>query len=337
MVEAKFAIGLIGSGRIGRQHAKNISKHPRAELVAIADPDISSAGLLATRFDARAVAEPRELIHDKDIDAVIVASPTSTHVDLIAECLEANKHILCEKPIDLDIDRVDALWPEVEASEAHIALGFNQRFDPAFSEVHTRIRRQEVGTLEHLSLISRDPGPPPVEYLSTSGGIFRDMTIHDFDLVRHFIGDIDEVSAFGAQLFDPGAREVGDYDSVTVSLKSKSGRTANIFNSRHSPFGYDQRLEAFCSDGNFTVSNMESSLVGQSTARGTGSRVGFEESFLVRFDDAYRLELDEFVKLLEGSDSTSPTFEDGREALRLADAALESAQSGKVVSVNTSR
>lgn len=327
-------IGLIGSGRIGRQHAVNISNHPRAELSAIADPDISSATMLAARFGARVLAEPRALIQDTSIDAVVIASPTATHIDLITECLGAGKHVLCEKPIDLDIARVDALWPKVEASETHVALGFNQRFDPAFNDVHARIARSEVGTLEHLSLISRDPSPPPLEYLSTSGGIFRDMTIHDFDLVRHFIGEIDEVSAFGSQLFDPGARNVGDYDSVTVSLKARSGLTANIFNSRHSSFGYDQRLEAFCSDGNIAVSNLDSSLVESSSASGSGLKNGYVESFLVRFDDAYRLEFDEFIKLLDSSESASPTFEDGREALHLANAALESARDGRVVRVN---
>ena len=330
MARENVRIGLIGAGRIGQVHAASIAANPDTSLAWVADPVVSGAESLAARFGGRVAESPEHVITSGEVDAVLVASPTPTHIDLIEACVDAGVAVLCEKPIDLDIARVDALRPKVAASPVPVALGFNQRFDPAFAEVHRRVATGEIGALELLSIISRDPGPPPAEYLGVSGGIFRDMTIHDFDMARFFLGEIIEVSAVGGQLFDAGARDQGDFDSVVVTLRSAAGGLATIVNSRHSAIGYDQRLEAFGPDGVLQVANAPSSLVSVSTASGVETKRPYVDFFLERYADAYALELAEFVKLVRGEESSSPGFDDRRAALMIAHAAQRSAQDGAV-------
>jgi myo-inositol 2-dehydrogenase / D-chiro-inositol 1-dehydrogenase len=327
--------GLIGTGRIGQVHAASIAANPETELAWVADPLVEAARAVASRFGGGAATDvPEELIGSGEVDAVLVASPTPTHVDLIEACVDVGLPVLCEKPIDLDIARVDALRPKVAASDVPVALGFNQRFDPGFAEVHARVLAGDIGELEQLAIVSRDPGPPPEAYIGVSGGIFRDMTIHDFDMARFFAGDIVEVSAVGAQLFDSGAREHGDFDTAVVTLRAASGTIVTITNSRHSAIGYDQRLEAFGARGMLQVGNAPSSLVSFSTAAAVEAKPPYVELFLDRYARAYALELAEFVKLLRGERSASPTFEDGRAALLIADAAQRSAEEGVTVTLD---
>lgn len=323
--------GLIGTGRIGQVHATSIVSHPDTELAWIADPFVEGARALVDRFGGIATDSPEELIGSGQLDAVLVASPTPTHVGLIEACVDAGLPVLCEKPIDLDIARVDVLRPKVVASDVPVALGFNQRFDPGFAEAHARVRAGEIGDLEQLSIISRDPGPPPASYIGVSGGIFRDMTIHDFDMVRFFMGEIVEVSAMGSQLFDEGARGCGDFDTVVVTLRSATGSIATITNSRHSAIGYDQRLEVFGAKGMLQVGNTHSSLVSAFSASAVEAKPSYIEPFIERYARAYELELAEFVKLVRGEPSGSPTFEDGRAALQIANAAQRSAEEGVVI------
>jgi myo-inositol 2-dehydrogenase/D-chiro-inositol 1-dehydrogenase len=314
-------------------HAASISENPDTELSWIADPFVEGATDVATRYGGTVTDSPEELIGSGRVDAVLVASPTPTHVDLIGACVDAGLPVLCEKPIDLDIARVDALRPKVAACDVPVALGFNQRFDPAFAEVHARVREGVIGELELLAIVSRDPAPPPASYVGVSGGIFRDMTIHDFDMARFFVGDIVEVSAVGAQLFDSGAREHGDFDTVAVTLRAACGAVVTITNSRHSAIGYDQRLEAFGANGILQVANAPSSLVSFSSAAAVESKSPYVEPFLERYARAYALELVEFVRLVRGERSSSPTFEDGRAALVIADAAQRSATAGVTVAL----
>jgi myo-inositol 2-dehydrogenase/D-chiro-inositol 1-dehydrogenase len=206
-----------------------------------------------------------------------------------------------------------------------VAIGFNRRFDPAFASVRARVARGEIGELEQLTIISRDPAPPPAAYVAVSGGIFRDMAIHDFDMARFFLPDIVEVSAVGATTFDPGAREHGDFDTAVTTLSSASGAIVTIINSRHSAVGYDQRMEAFGSGGSLHVANASTSLVSLSTASAVEAKRPYEPFFLERYAVAYAVELREFIKLARGESSASPTFEDGRAALVIADAAQASA------------
>jgi myo-inositol 2-dehydrogenase/D-chiro-inositol 1-dehydrogenase len=328
--------GLIGTGRIGQVHAASIAADADAVLARVADPFIDGARAVAETYGAIATADAEELFTAGDLDAVLIASPTPTHVDLIARAIDAGIAVLCEKPIDLDIARVDALRPRVAASGVPVALGFNRRFDPAFAEVRARVDAGEIGALEQLSIISRDPSAPPAAYVGNSGGIFRDMTIHDFDMARFFLPDIVEVSATGTTTFDPGAREHGDFDTAVITLRSASGAIVSITNSRHSAVGYDQRIEAFGELGSLSVANMPTSLVSVSGAAAVEARPPYQSFFLERYADAYAAELHEFIKLARGEASTSPTFEDGRAALVLADAAQRSATERVIVPVDLS-
>jgi myo-inositol 2-dehydrogenase/D-chiro-inositol 1-dehydrogenase len=333
MTSPVLRFGLIGTGRIGQVHAASIAAHPQARLTVVADPLVDGAHRVASDYGGRATSHSEEVFTSGDVDAVIVASPTSTHVDLIANAVSAGIPVLCEKPIDLDIARVDALRPVVAAADVPVALGFNRRFDPAFAEVRRRVQAGEIGPLEQLTIISRDPAPPPASYLSVSGGIFRDMTIHDFDMARFFVPDIVEVSATGTVNFDEGAREHGDFDTAVTTLRGASGTIVTIVNSRHSASGYDQRLEAFGAGGSLQVANAPTSLVSISTSQQVEARPPYQAFFLERYAAAYRAELDAFVELVSGRASTSPTFEDGRAALILADAAHRSAREGVVIEV----
>jgi myo-inositol 2-dehydrogenase/D-chiro-inositol 1-dehydrogenase len=328
-----FKVGLIGTGRIGRVHASNIAAHPAMTLTRVADPFIEGARAVAAAYGGSATQSAEEVIASGDVDAIVVASPTPTHVSLIEACVDVGVPVLCEKPIDLDINRVDALRAKVAAGKVPVALGFNQRFDPAFAEVHRRVLGGEIGTVEQVAVVSRDPGPPPADYIAVSGGIFRDMTIHDLDMVRFLLGDIAKVSASGSALFDEGARLHGDFDTIAVTLTSVDGAIATIVNSRHSSIGYDQRLEVFGARGLLQVANAPSSLVSASSASSVDSRAPYVENFIDRYAAAYAREMDEFAKLVRGEPSTSPTFEDGRAALVLADAAQRSAETGNSVLV----
>jgi len=334
MTGAALRFGLIGSGRIGRVHAASIAADPQAALAWVADPFLEGAQSVSELYGGSATASAEEAIADGRVDAIVIASPTPTHVDLIEACVDAGVPVLCEKPIDLDLGRVDRLRPKVAASHVPVALGFNRRFDPSFADAHARVARGDIGSLEQLTIISRDPAAPPADYVAGSGGIFRDMTIHDFDMARFFASDIVQVSAVGSTLFDAGAREHGDFDTAVVTLRAASGALVTIVNSRHSAVGYDQRLEAFGAAGSVQVANQSTSLVSVSTAHSVEARAPFEAFFLERYAQAYAAELREFIKLARGEQSTSPTFEDGRAALVLADAAQRSATEGVAVPID---
>ncbi|MBG6084326.1 inositol 2-dehydrogenase [Zhihengliuella flava] len=326
--------GLIGTGRIGQVHAATIAANPDAELTGVADVMVDAARATAQRYGGRATADPVELIRSGDVDAVVIASPTPTHVDLIEAAVEASVPVLCEKPIDLDLARVDALWPQVQAAGVPVALGFNRRFDPAFASVQARVAAGEIGELEQLSIVSRDPSAPPAEYVGVSGGIFRDMSIHDLDMARFFLPDIVEVSATGSQMFDAGARQHGDFDTAVITLRASSGALVSITNSRHSAVGYDQRLEAFGARGMLQVANAPTSLVSLSTASVVEARPPYQEFFLERYAEAYAAEIAAFICRVRGEESASPSYTDGRAALLLADAAQRSAREGIAVPVD---
>jgi myo-inositol 2-dehydrogenase/D-chiro-inositol 1-dehydrogenase len=325
MTQTPVRFGLIGTGRIGQVHAASIAAAPDAALSWVADPFVDGARGVVERFGGTATDSPEALIASGEIDAVLIASPTPTHVDLIEASVKAGLPVLCEKPIDLDIARVDALRPLVASSGVPVALGFNRRFDRDFAAVRARVAAGEIGELEQLIIISRDPAAPPADYVAVSGGIFRDMTI--------FLPDIVSVSATGTQAFDPGARQHGDFDTAVTTLRTASGAVVTIVNSRHSAIGYDQRIEAFGANGMLQVANAPTSLVSASTAAAVDAKPAFGAFFLERYAQAYADELVEFVKLVRGEASTSPTFEDGRAALVLADAAQRSAVEGVAVPV----
>lgn len=329
----KLRVGLIGAGRIGQVHAASIAENPDVDFTYIADVFVDGAQKLADKYGTKVTADPLELINADDVDAVIVCSPTSTHVDLISASIDANIHVMCEKPIDLDINRVNALLPKVQDAKIHIALGFNRRYDPAFSSIKARVDAGEIGNLEHILMISRDPAPAPKEYIAVSGGIFRDMTIHDFDMARYFVPNIVEVTARGSNAFSDYIAELGDYDSVNVIMRGSNNELITVINARHSAYGYDQRVEVFGSKGMLMQENERSTTVRSFTAEGTETAEPLLNFFLERYAVAYRRELSEFVAGIQNGKNTNPTYEDGRQALILADAALESAKTGKSVTI----
>ncbi len=324
-------IAVLGCGRIGRVHARNVAAHPRARLAVCFDVAREAAEAVASGAGARVAGSIDEVLADPGVDAVLVASSTATHVDLIRRAAEAGKPVLCEKPIDLDLARVDACWREIGARDPLVMVGFNRRFDPSFRALRDRLAAGEIGRLEQVAIISRDPSPPPAEYVAGSGGMFRDMTIHDLDMARYLAGEIVEVQAMGACLIDPAIGEAGDIDAAMLTLRAASGALVHIGNSRRCAYGYDQRIEAFGSLGMLAAGNQHPTTVEAWTAAATQARDPVQDFFIARYADAYQAELDHFVECVERRAKPLADFADGREALRLADAALESLRTGRAV------
>jgi myo-inositol 2-dehydrogenase / D-chiro-inositol 1-dehydrogenase len=324
-----FAV--LGCGRIGRMHARNIKMHPRAEMVACYDVVNKAALDTASEVGATAATSVDEILGDSRIDAVFIASSTDTHVDLITRSAKARKAVLCEKPIDLDIDRVDACWLEIESLNPLVMLGFNRRFDPTFKALRERLLGGEIGNLEQVVITSRDPSPPPPGYIKRSGGLFRDMTIHDFDMARYLAGDIVEVHAMGANLIDPGIREQGDIDAAMILLRARSNALVHINNSRRCVYGYDQRVEAFGEKGMLQAHNRHLTTIESWGPKWTRAMDPVQDFFIARYFDAYMAEIDHFVDCVENGAKPLAGYSEGREALRLANAALESLQAGRAV------
>ncbi|MEO5779530.1 MAG: Gfo/Idh/MocA family oxidoreductase, partial [Arthrobacter oryzae] len=265
-------------------------------------------------------------------------SPTDTHVDLIRTAANHNLAVLCEKPVDLDLARarrcLDDRARPAPGGRTDVMLGFNRRFDPAFADVRGRVAAGEIGQLEQLTIISRDPSPAPEPYIRTSGGIFRDMSIHDLDMARFFVPDIIEVTAHGSNVFSDYIRAAGDYDSAVITLRGRGGELVTITNSRHSAFGYDQRLEAFGNDGMLSAGNVSPTTVRRYTASAVEQAVPYEPFFLERYATAYRRELDHFVAAVSSGGMCSPGLDDGVAALVLAEAAAASAAAGRTIPVD---
>lgn len=329
-------IALFGAGRIGTVHADNIaSLHPRAQLACVYDINAAAATALAARHGASAAASVDGVLGDPGIDAVLIASSTATHVELITAAARAGKAILCEKPIDLDIARVERCRAAIAGTGVPIQLGFNRRYDRSHRALRDAVRAGEVGALELLAITSRDPGLPPVAYLKGSGGIFRDMTIHDFDLASFILGNdpIVELYATGSVMVDQALREFDDIDTAMVVMKAASGALVHINNSRRAVYGYDQRVEAFGASGMVQSGNHFASSLLRFNAQTTEARAPLLHFFVERYLQAYRDELTEFVEVVESGRQPTAGFEDGRRALLLADAAWESLRSGRKVTL----
>jgi len=330
----KIRIGLIGTGRIGQVHAASIDASKDFELTYVADTIVAGAERIAAQYGGKVTDDPEVLLTSGEVDAILIASPTSTHVGLIRRGIELGLHVLCEKPIDLDMARVDELRDAAAGAKTVIALGFNRRFDPNFAAVQARVAGGELGNLEQLIIISRDPAPAPREYIAVSGGIFRDMTIHDFDMARFFVPNIVEVSAIGANSFCDYIKDENDFDNVTVTMRGANNEVITIVNSRHASFGYDQRIEAFGEQGMLVASNVQANTVRAYKADSVEASDAYPNFFLERYAEAYRQELHAFGQSIITGNVTNPTYEDGRAALLLANAALESATTGKTVKVS---
>lgn len=329
----KLRIAVLGCGRIGRVHADSVAASERAELAWVFDPIEAAAREVGERYGAAWSTDADVVFGAGDVDAVVVASPTPTHVDLLTRAVRSGRTVLCEKPIDLDIAQVEACRAELGDLTAKVMLGFNRRFDPSFAEIRRRVAAGEIGALEQLTVISRDPTPPPAEYVASSGGLFRDMMIHDLDMARFFLGEVVSVSAMGSNLISDGIRAAGDVDGAMVVLRGAGGQLATITNSRRCSYGYDQRLEAFGELGALSAANQHATSVAFAGADRTGAAGPVLNFFLDRYTPAYRAELDAFITMTEDGSAPSPGFDDGRAALLLADAAGESLRTGSVVQI----
>ena len=328
-------VALFGAGRIGQVHARSAALHDEARLAWVIDPVLPAAEALADRYGASAGTVVDDALADPDVDAVVIASPTPTHIDLLRRAVIAGKPVLCEKPIDLDLPKIDRCWAEIAAYQPTVMMGFNRRFDPTFTEMRERVTGGEIGRLEQLLITSRDPAPAPAAYIASSGGLFRDMTIHDLDMARFFLGEVVEIQAIGANLIEPYIAEAGDVDSAVVSMRGAGGELCQITNSRRCTFGYDQRVEAFGADGMLSAGNQTATSVRRSGAAGTETAAPYLNFFLDRYATAYRAELDHLVICMEQGLTPSPGFTDGRAALVLADAATESMKTGRTVRVDS--
>lgn len=323
-------LALLGAGRIGKVHARAIAQDKRAKLVAVVDAMTDAAKAIADSTGCK-VSTIEAVEADRDIDAVIICTPTNTHADLIERFAKAGKAIFCEKPIDLDVDRAKACVETVRRTGAKVMLGFNRRFDPHFRAVRQAIDDGRIGKVEMVTITSRDPGPPPAEYIKVSGGIFRDMTIHDFDMARFLLREeIHSVMASGAVLVDPKIGELGDYDSASLILTTKSGRQAIISNSRRASYGYDQRIEVHGSLGSVAAENQRPVSIEIANKDGY-TRPPLHDFFMTRYTEAYAAEISAFIDSLESGSEPSPSAEDGVIALALADAALRAVKEGKSI------
>ena len=323
-------VGLLGAGRIGLVHAKAISSYPQSRLVAVADVVKEAAAKLAGEYSAEARSN-EAMIDDPSIDAVLIATSTNTHSDLIEAATKAGKAVLCEKPVDLSLARAQACRKVAGAAGRPVMIGFNRRFDPNFAALKSAVDRGEIGKSELLSITSFDPAPPPVSYVQVSGGLFRDMMIHDFDMACWIMGATPEsVTAIGTSIVDPSIGKAGDVDTAVVTLRYADGRIAVIKNSRRAAYGYDQRIELLGSEGLLSADNELENTVSKATAIGVVSAKP-QYFFLERYMRAYAAEWAAFVEAVTSAHAFPVTLDDGVNALAIAEAATLSAKSGTTV------
>lgn len=323
-------IGIIGCGRIGKVHGLSIKAIDGAEVTSVSDPFEENVATLAKETGA-SVLSSEALIASDTVDAVIIATPTTTHYNLIHSAAAAKKAIFCEKPIDMDADRIRDCMDVVEANNVPFMVGFNRRFDKNFASAQNQIQNGAIGEVEIVTILSRDPSPPPIEYIKSSGGIFRDMMIHDFDMARFLLNDeFISVYATGSALVDREIGKVGDVDTAAVTLRTASGKICQISNSRRATYGYDQRFEVHGSTGMLRVENVLENTVEMATGVGFNT-APTENFFLERYSGAYITELEHFIECVASNKKPTPNAEDGLRAQLIADAAAKSLEIGNVV------
>ena len=322
--------GVLGAGRIGNVHARTIAGSGRASVAYVADAIPDAATKLAALVGAK-VASVEAIIAAKDVDAILIGTPTDTHADLIEQAARAGKAILCEKPVSLSVERIEACLPVVEKAGVPLMIGFNRRFDPNFAQLQKRLQAGEVGDVEMITIISRDPAPPPVSYIERSGGLYRDMMIHDFDMARFLLGEeLVVVHALGGVLTDPAIKPTGDVDTAAVHMQSASGKVVVITNSRRATYGYDQRIEVHGSKGMIRAGNVHMTTVERADASGFSADV-IQNFFIDRYKTAYADEIGAFLDAMEKGTKPSASGYDGLMAQKLAEAATASQKSGQAV------
>ena len=329
-------IALIGCGRIGQMHAANLGKHKRTDLVMVFDADEKSAGKVAHLYGSKVAESSSEVFGAENVDGVIIASVTSTHAEFIEMAVAAGKPVLCEKPIDLDLERVNRCAKKISGTSVPIQMGFNRRYDPGHSSARKAVLAGEIGELHQVIITSRDPEIPPKSYLEAAGGLFRDMTIHDFDLARFMLGEEPiEVFALANALGDSklGA-ELNEVDSAMFILRTASGKQCQINNSRKAVYGYDQRIELMGSNGMLISGNRKPNELKKYSQNGVETATPYQFFFIERYNEAFMAGIDGFVDCIENGKEPLSSFEDGRKALILAETAYRSMHERRLVSVS---
>ena len=324
--------GVLGAGRIGKVHAKALHESGRAQVAYVADAMPDAASSLAGSVGAK-TASVDDVMAASDVDAILIATPTDTHADLIEQAARAGKMILCEKPVSLSVERIEECLKVVEQAGVPLMIGFHRRYDPNFSVLERRLRAGEIGDIEMVTITCRDPSPPPVSYIERSGGLYRDMMIHDFDMARFLLGeDPVVVHALGASLVDPAIGQAGDIDTAAVHMQTATGKMCIITNSRRATYGHDQRIEVHGSSGMLRAGNIHLTTLEKADSAGfTSDLIPF--SFIERYEDAYRTEINAFLTAIEKGEAPRASGHDGLMAQKLAEAAAESLKTGQAVAV----
>ena len=328
MKRIKFAI--LGMGRIGKVHADTIQANSNAELAAIHDPINNGINRLQKRYSCQQMSLD-DITNNDQIKGILICTPTDTHVDLIKRFLYTKKAVFCEKPLDLNLRKVKKLVQLVSESKSQVMLGFNRRFDPHFAKLKAHLTKKEIGVIEQITITSRDPNPPTIEYIKQSGGIFKDMAIHDLDMAV-FLADekIHSITALGSNFVSKKIEQAGDYDTATILMRTISGKQISIINSRRATYGYDQRVEVHGSKGSLKVNNPTLSEIELAKEAGT-TKDRLHHFFMTRYIDAYKNQIDYFVDCIKKRSMPKPDSYDGYYALYLAENALKSAKTGRTV------
>ena len=328
-------IAVLGCGRIGQMHAANISRHREASLAMVYDLHVPSAEQVGEAWNAPVARSPEEVLQSGEVDAILVATATETHADYIEKAVAAGKPVLCEKPIDLSLERVNACAKRIHGSDVPVQIGFNRRFDAGHRAARDSARTGEIGDLHQVIITSRDPGMSPRSYYETAGGLFRDMTIHDFDLARFMLSDEPtEVLAVADRLIDPELmNEVDDHDTAMIVMRTADGKQCHINNSRMATYGYDQRVEILGSRGMVVSANRRPHEMRRYGAAGTGVAQPYYHFFIERYEQAFMDEISAFASSVESGSPPEVGFEDGRRAQILAEAAYRSMSEKRLVSV----
>ncbi len=326
-------IAVLGAGRIGKIHAANVAASKFATLVVVADPFAEAASRLADELGAESMTDCEAAIDRADVDAIVIGTPTHTHINLMLRAVRQGKAVLCEKPIDLDMAKSLAAVEEVERLNGRVMLAFNRRFESTFAEMRAAIEAGDIGDVRQVIITSRDPGLAPEDYIQHSGGIFRDMTIHDLDIGRWLLGEEPvEINAIGSRLIDPAMMEkYDDYDTAMVQMQTASGKQCHINNCRNAVYGYDQRIEVFGSKGMLQMDNLRPTTIRRWSQDVTDAREPLLNFFLERYQQAYKSELDAYIDALVNKKPLPTTVQDGLKALKLADAAVESVATGRTI------
>lgn len=333
---SKIGVGVIGTGRIGRIHLDHLCQNiPQVEVLSICSLDTEIATTLSTRYSIPQITtQYNQLLDNSDLDAVVVASSTDTHVEICQAAADAGLHIFCEKPIALDLKEIDDTLRKVKDNNVKFQVGFNRRSDVSFQRLHEAIMKGEIGDPHILRITSRDPAPPPIEYIKVSGGMFLDMTIHDFDMARFLIGDeVEEIYAVGNVNIDPIIGQVGDIDTAVITLRFKNGVLGTIDNSRQAVYGYDQRVEVFGSKGMVSVGNSVTDTLISTVKHGNITSLP-HYFFIERYKQAYLTEMESFIQCIIEDTKPMVTGEDGKHPILIGYAALKSLNENRPVRIS---